>query len=51
MGFVEYIVPIILSGFFIKQYFNKKQTNDKRSLFMIVGVLLFLVTFFRFVLR
>ncbi len=47
---IDYIIPIILSVFFISQYFNKKNTEDKKQLFLMIGILILFINFIRFLI-
>lgn len=45
---IDYIIPIILSVFFMSQYFNKKYSKDKKQLFLVIGILVLFINFIRY---
>ena len=45
---IDYIIPIILSVFFMNQYFNKKYSKDKKQLFLVIGILVLFINFIRY---
>lgn len=47
---IDYIFPIILSVFFISQYFNKKYSEDKKQLFLVIGILILFINFIRYMI-
>jgi len=50
MKYIDYVIPIILGVFFISQYFNKKYSEDKRYLFLVVGILILIINFIRYMI-
>lgn len=48
MKYIDYLIPFLLAIFFISQYFNKKQSEDRKMMFLILGILILIVNIVRY---
>ncbi|SEH91399.1 hypothetical protein SAMN02927937_02107 [Paenimyroides aquimaris] len=50
MKYIDILIPIFLCAFFISLYFNKKYSDDKKQLFLIIGILILIINIIRFMI-